>query len=87
MVDVGENVKEPVVLLAIIVPPQEPINNCHVPAVPKEPPFTVMVLLPPEQRAEGLAVKEVGLTELVLTFTVTVFELAALHTPLVTTAL
>ena len=77
----GDTVNIPVVLLAIIVPPHEPVNNCQLPAVPKEPPLTVSVLLPPEHNVEGVAVKDVGLVELVLTVIVTETQAVVLHVP------
>lgn len=77
----GETVNVPVVLLAIIVPPHPPVNNCQLPPVPKTPPLTLNVLLPPEHKVEGLDVNEVGAVELEFTLTVTEAQLVVLQVP------
>ena len=72
-------------LLAIIVPPHEPVNNCQLPPVPNEPPLTVIVLPPPEHRVVGLADNEAGAIELVFTVTVTEAHDVVLQAPLALT--
>ena len=80
----GDKVKLPDVLLATRVPPHDPLNNCHSAPVPSVPPLIVMVD-EPEQIEEGVAVKEAGAIELVLTVTVTEAHEVVLHVPLALT--
>ena len=79
MVDDGETViDEP---LPTAVPPQLPLYHCQLAAVPRLPPLTVSVTVPPEQIVVVLEVIEVGAEELVLELMVTDTQDVVLQVP------
>ena len=68
--------------MAIGVPPHVASYSSQLAEVPKEPPTTIKVDVCVEHRPDGVAVKEVGATELVLTLTVTDAQAVVLQAPL-----
>ena len=62
------------------VPPQELLYHCQVAPVPKEPPTTVKVVLPPAQMVV-VPLIELGAVESVCTVTVVLAQVVVLQVP------
>ena len=65
----------------IRVPPQDPVCQYQLAALPNVPPIAVKVVEPPEQIVDGLGVAEVAGIEFVFTITVFVLHKVELHVP------
>jgi len=84
---VGKTVSLLLVVVAINVPPQLPVNHCHFDAEPSVPPFTVSVLPKPGATEAGDTERLVGAVEVVFTINAPEPEDVKPHVPLVGVAL
>ena len=63
------------------VPPQLPEYHSQVAAVPRLPPLTVKVVLPPEHKVLAIALIDVGATEGAFTVIATLLQAVVLQVP------
>ena len=63
------------------VTPHELLYHCHDAPVPKEPPVTVRVVVPPSQIVEGAAEADAGDVDKLFTVTVVLTQAVVLQVP------